>query len=119
MALNIENLDIFLFTLVNRLVAPLFDLALQEPTSEESVHLQLLQSMSTDSDIAFSGKCQKFGLFVHRGFSFFLSPFIFVFKIYSVYVLVKVLLTKCIQLQKHPQRNTALTPLQSTQCDVA
>lgn len=107
--LNIENLDIFLFTLMNRLVAPLFGSGLVRLLmSEESVHLQLLQCRSTDSDIAFSGKCQKFGLFVHRGFSFFLSPFIFVFKIYSVYVLVKVLPTKCIQLQKHPQRNTPL-----------
>lgn len=29
----------------------------------------------------------------------------------SIYVLVKVLLSKCIQFQKHPQRNTTLTPL--------
>lgn len=51
---------------------------------------------------------------------FFSYPFfIFVFKIFFVYVLIKVLLTKCIQSQKHPQRKTALTHLQSTQCNVA
>lgn len=50
---------------------------------------------------------------------FFLSPYNFVFKIYSVYVLVKVLLNKCIQLQNILRETQRLTPLQSTQGNVA
>lgn len=50
---------------------------------------------------------------------FFLSPYIFVFKIYSVYVLVKVLLNKCIQLQNILRETQHSTPLQSIQGNVA